>query len=51
MRSRIGRLHRRGHSVREIAELLGIGEVYLVHREIVRLRVQDVTEQGVSKVP
>lgn len=48
--ARVGRLHRRGHSVREIAKPLGIGKD-VVHREIVRLRGRDVAERAVSKVP
>jgi DNA invertase Pin-like site-specific DNA recombinase len=48
--ARVGRLHSSGHSVREIAKVLGIGKD-VVHREIVRLRARDVAEQPVSKVP
>jgi len=48
--ARVGRLHSSGHSVREIAKLLGIGKD-VVHREIVRLRAVAVTEPAVSKVP
>jgi len=35
--ARVGRLHRNGRSVREIAELLGVGKS-IVHREVARLR-------------
>ncbi|HBZ70308.1 MAG TPA: hypothetical protein DEP35_11475 [Deltaproteobacteria bacterium] len=48
--ARVGRLCGSGHSVREIARLLSIGKD-VVHREIVRLRSQEVAEPAVSKVP
>ena len=48
--ARVARLHSSGHSVREIAKLLGIGKD-VVHREIVRLRARDLADQAVSKVP